>query len=542
MLNLQFDAGDSLWRQAFCEHAKRHWSIYVIGTLYFLTRLPLLNSDLPPYSVLLYQPIDEAYYALPSYEWLLTLRAGWEHYPINLFQNFVLYPLLAILGPSYVGMRSSSVAFGLGVFLISYLVLVDRVKIGGTLSILQRNLVYLVCASFLVFNYAFLYATVVVEPTIAIIFYGVALVYLLTHCTERHYGLWGAALAFGPLFVYPQTLYMVLGALTAIVLTDVKALHWRNIGKTLVGALIVCAAYGLIVLVLYPNVWTEFTNNLRYFTAGRVIDPRPYPVWYLAKNFLKTIVGINFFAYSSAMLTGGIAALIAIVGFVLWRKRRVDLFLACIVLMLFARLGQLFFESSYFQRKGVDVSFIVFLLMLEAGVVLLQITTPLMRNVFRRGTSVAWAALLAATTAGLATHTSASLLIASFKALPGDANYRTLSDISRRYAGCDAIGEWSHGFNVFGTFKTRLNSYRFLREDSYRAYSEQLLQTLKETHGIVISSYPKMTRKVSPDVRAQLTPIEIFDFNDGGATVSQYAVYRLASDASVSSGAKTCGK
>lgn len=107
-------------------------------------------------------------------------------------------------------------------------------------------------------------------------------------------------------------------------------------------------------------------------------------------------------------------------------------------------------------------------------------------------------------------------------------NRDVLLAMGKKFSGCLGIGEWSHGFNVYGMYEVKLNSYKYAMPSQYGEYSEKLSNLIQNKNAIVISSYPLIAPKASEQLKSLLAPVYFFDIKDNAGVATQFAVYRLS--------------
>ena len=98
--------------------------MFIVG-IFFITRLLFLDSDLPPWGIINYQPVDEGTYSMMALnlynygditpeifngdiEYITS-----PHIRINVIGNALIYMCLKLFGDNYWGLRVSSVICGL---------------------------------------------------------------------------------------------------------------------------------------------------------------------------------------------------------------------------------------------------------------------------------------------------------------------------------------------------------------------------------------------------------------------------------------------
>lgn len=161
---------------------KRHWKtfvFYAVITLVYFARGFLLESDLPPWGVIAYQPIDEGTYAnlalnfinfgsinpndfyAGQYEFLMQ-----SHVICNVVGNFFTALSLLIFGDNYFGLRMGVVFIGYLILILFCLTLKELRKIYGAEEKGALTMAFLLVVTLLA-SFVFFNATKAVEPSIS---------------------------------------------------------------------------------------------------------------------------------------------------------------------------------------------------------------------------------------------------------------------------------------------------------------------------------------------------------------------------------------
>lgn len=502
-------------------HLAEHWSIYILLLLYAITRLLFIDMDLPPWERMTYQTVDELYYAQPAYEWLLVDRADFEHRPFNLIQNTIVALSALTFGWSYASIRMGSFVlggFGLALIYMACMTVANRSKLKGKLT---RNIIFIIPGLIFVFNIGFYYSTIVLEPSIAVATYTAAIIFALSRYQHNPIII-GGLVAFGPLFIYPYAAIYSTSLIIAIFW-----ISWKTgptyLLKAILGGGIVLLLFLLASAISNPNSISEFFTTTAAQGTSRLIDVTKYPISYLIEQyFLNDIPNINTFRHSTLALPIFIASLLIAISQIALTRRNVELTLAITLLMIGARFSFLFIEKTHFERKMSDIT-----------LALLFLTFFSSANIYSKflGLMEKWQGAMKKTLPP-AMFLATSLLIVPeayslHKEMTSEKKYNNREQLIwlGRYLGdCTVVGEWGLGLNIYGKYKTKLNPYRYSTPESYKEYSELLTQLAQSPDSVVVSSMP-LSPKVSEDLRNTLVPIHLFQFNDGGKALSNYAVY-----------------
>lgn len=205
---------------------KRHWKtflFYAVITLVYFARGFLLESDLPPWGVIAYQPIDEGIYAnlalnfinfgsinpndyyAGQYEYLMQ-----SHMICNVVGNFFTALSLLVFGDNYFGLRMGVVFIGYLILILFCLTINELRKTYGAEEKGALTMAFLLIIA-LLSSFVFFNATKAVEPSIS----RLLLVQLIIYCLVKRNipiqirGLLAGFLVFVAIFfVYVTNLFM----------------------------------------------------------------------------------------------------------------------------------------------------------------------------------------------------------------------------------------------------------------------------------------------------------------------------------------------
>lgn len=152
--------------------------IYIIIILgFFITRLLFLDEDLPPWGMINYQPVDEGAYsmmALNEYNYgQITPKISdidvkyitSPHIRTNIIGNLLVYASLKTFGDNYWGLRASSVLCGFLILIFLFLILRCILDEYG-MTTKKQTLITVCFLVYILFDFNFLMACRVVEPSI----------------------------------------------------------------------------------------------------------------------------------------------------------------------------------------------------------------------------------------------------------------------------------------------------------------------------------------------------------------------------------------
>jgi hypothetical protein len=256
--------------------------VAIIGAIaaFLVTRLAVLDADVPLWALTQYSPIDEFAYAIPAFN--LNLYGTWVHQaapwapieglPMNAAQNLVASMSIRLIGDDFWGLRASSVAFGLIVFVALVAVVrqaADDARRHDGISSSLGPAVTVAAAVLLLVDFSSILSGRIVEPTVTRLAAAAVILFLVAHGTflgARHgivrSAVFGGVVAAAVFFVYIYNLFLVPPAAIALAWWAYRNGGWaaliRHGVAFAVGGLLVAAAYfGLVAAVydLTPIDW-----------------------------------------------------------------------------------------------------------------------------------------------------------------------------------------------------------------------------------------------------------------------------------------------
>jgi hypothetical protein len=284
--------------------AARRWgpAIAMTGIMlaFLITRLPLLDADIPVWELTQYSPIDEFGYTVPAFN--LIHYGAWVHQaapwapveglPMNVAENAAAAISMRLIGYDYWGLRASSLAFALVAFLCMVGIvrrqadqarLFDRIPPWLALAVTGGAVVLLLA------DFSFILSARIIEPTVTRLAVAAAVVYLVSRGTflgERHglvrSGALGVVIGAAVIFVYIYNLFLLPAALSTVAWWAYRSGGWSAVARHttafLVGVLAIWAVYFALILGIYAQtplewyrVWIgSFGNSAR--ASGLSID------------------------------------------------------------------------------------------------------------------------------------------------------------------------------------------------------------------------------------------------------------------------------
>ena len=335
--------------------------LVVLGLAFILTRIVFLDADLPPWGLTHYQPIDELFYTISSFN--LFHYGSWAHQvvpfvrddssPLNVLQGLMTWVGLELFGNTYEGLRIASelvswCSFGLMAVLLWRIVPASD-ALGAPAGGIGRAAVAGLWTMVAFFDFSFLVSARVAEPTS---FRLVAVCAILVLCSLPYFNatvrvrrtfLLGLLTGVAVAFVYVYNAFLVPGVFVAVL-----AWSWhggrretaRHGAVFAIGAATAIAAYfGFVWWVYRVGPLTWYRRWVEQY-SGRASRAGMHNLW---------AVGVgNIFRLNPGLLVVALASLPLFV-YAVWRYRgRLD---AAVLGVLAFFLAQTIFVNDFPQRK-----------------------------------------------------------------------------------------------------------------------------------------------------------------------------------------------
>ncbi len=208
--------------------------IVVVGLAFILSRIVFLDADLPPWGLTHYQPIDELFYTISSFN--LFHYGSWVHQvvpfvrddssPLNVLQGLLTWICLELFGNTYWGLRMAPelvawCSFGLMAVLL-WRIVPAADALGAPAGGIGRAAVAGLWTMVAFFDFSFLVAARVAEPTS---FRLVAVCAILVLCSLPYFNaavrvrrslLLGLLTGVAVVFVYVYNAFLVPGVFVAV--------------------------------------------------------------------------------------------------------------------------------------------------------------------------------------------------------------------------------------------------------------------------------------------------------------------------------------
>jgi hypothetical protein len=246
-------------------------ALVVLALAFLVSRVIVLDRDLPPWSVAQLQPLDEFYYTISSFN---LFRYGsvahrvvdyvpTDAAPLSLLENAMTAITLMLFGNNYYGLRMASVFAGLGTLIILYVLLRRHLAPPDTSpSVLGlAGVLPVLLLSYLVADYAFDMAARVAEPSIFQILAMVLVLFAVSSWPRRKPSMVRAfslaCIAAGAwLFVYIFNFFVVPAVLLTLVVES-STCGIRRMAPEVLAAVAGCVAaamgFALIVYLEYQQ-------------------------------------------------------------------------------------------------------------------------------------------------------------------------------------------------------------------------------------------------------------------------------------------------
>lgn len=250
--------------------SKQKYIIFLLVTALFLvTRCVYLDRDLPPTGISSHVAIDEMYYTITAFNLYhygetifnpvpaTDLPSAEDTQPNNILENCLTYLTLIIFGNNYYGVRMAAVLAALISFIFFYLVILGMERTGRQVNdpcrTDNRNYINYFIIFYLLFDFSFMMAGRVAEPTIfrlmalSIIVYIGSLPRISSALTNNWYSLLLGFLSMAAVvYVYVYNAFVLIAMAATIVIwakKDGLANSLRQMAWFGLGALICLASY-----------------------------------------------------------------------------------------------------------------------------------------------------------------------------------------------------------------------------------------------------------------------------------------------------------
>ena len=366
--------------------------IVCLAFLFVLSRSVFLDRDLPPGKISSYIPIDEFYYTIPGfnlYQYGETIHSVvpeiiGDLQPTNILENIVTAIFLSIFGNNYYGLRMGSVFSALLVFVFTFLVLWALIIDNGSPKnnmqiqnkILDANafIIIYACMLYLLFDFSFLVAGRVAEPTIFRMLVMVILIYISTMpfvqgpLTNKWYSAFFGFIGMAAVvFVYIYNLF-VFCALGVSVFFWAQKRGIRNAIKQIaffiVGSILCIAIYQLVAVITYHSSLYEVYIHMVPFSGRITGDLVGIDTLYTRISNVMIIFLTNIFRYNPVLLFLFLLSLPILIWRVSSHRNNTEIFLLSLLTFLGAQSVMI---NDYPMRKLVILLPLVIMVIGVAG-------------------------------------------------------------------------------------------------------------------------------------------------------------------------------
>lgn len=339
--------------------------VFLVGLLIMSLKLFIIDMDPPVWKEALYQPVDELYYVYPAYNYFETgdlfVADKAVVFGNSILLNAVTYLSLEIFGDNYLGLRFSSLFFGIATLLF-FILLLKKI----TTNVKLQYAVVL----FFVLNFSFTTANIIVEPTMARMMSAILCLWLVVKWKEKQTFIgkdliWQSALVCVLfIFSYPTNAFLVLAAYIVLVLVkipdqieNVKLINFKNFWKGSfyfgIGGLISLFIYFLLNLSMDVDIISDVFDRGSKYEGRTGFNPKD-----LVVNFFKLVLA-NSFRFNPFFLLVSVMAMSGVLHF---KWKRFNFTVLATILFVGSLILQSIFVNDYPWRKLII--FLPFLLLI----------------------------------------------------------------------------------------------------------------------------------------------------------------------------------
>jgi len=262
----------------------------VFCILFLLTRLIYLDKDVPPWEVTMYSSFDEMLYTIPAFN--LYNYGGMRHQLIewlpddmlivnnSLLGNLMTFISLKIFGNNYYGLRIPAiVASFVVVMILVKLLWLEIIRTQTTRKQINRTtqLIFCLTVLFILFNFPFLMASRIYEPTIIRMMSMLVLLYIATIvfddnrlAKKSEVICFGLLVGSGVWFVYITNIFLIPAFGLFVFIYGVKKkfdIGIKYLISYVLGLTLSVIAISLVYYLIYEaSYWKEI--------YGYIVDPK----------------------------------------------------------------------------------------------------------------------------------------------------------------------------------------------------------------------------------------------------------------------------
>lgn len=294
-----------------------------LAVMFFISRIAIIENDIPPFYISHYQPIDEFYYAIKALDYV---ENGQYNYHFNnldigsarsigvnhLLNGMVIF-FVELSGDNYFGFRLSALVCGLFTFIITLYIINALVTIhAGSTATIETSRIGIVvfCGLLLLTDFSFILSNIVIEPTIV----RLTVVMCLILFVERNFS-GQTGLATWPLFVlgiiatlswalvYVANAFIILACLVFILKTTSGfSVAYRLAKLAVFTSGVAAACLGLCIAAFLAQAdYASDIQEILGFGGERLSDGET-PFYFSAIKKLLSILKANFLSFNPFML------------------------------------------------------------------------------------------------------------------------------------------------------------------------------------------------------------------------------------------------
>lgn len=284
--------------------------LFVFSILFFLTRLYLIEKDIPPMDISGYAQVDECYYALPaldkikygdfyfSYKDKFTKHSTF--FGSSTLLNIICIFCLKLFGNNYWGLRFASLLISVCVLFFLFYLFKKVVKEN---QISHSDFIWKIGIALLFIigsDFSFLFSNIVIEPTLIRTFIMILIIFIVHALFQRSivsdkiYFFLGSLSLFAWVFVYLTNLFIPVSVCLIIIINNLikKKQVFKSLLPFLLGnlaSIIIIAGYIILLKIKFIE---EFRFIYNSFSDRTAINEN-----YNQISFIKKILinGFNFF-------------------------------------------------------------------------------------------------------------------------------------------------------------------------------------------------------------------------------------------------------
>lgn len=324
---------------------------------------------MPPANISSYVPIDELYYTIPAFNLyhygeivhdvvpIANELRSKDMQPTNILENVVTFFSLSLFGNNYYGLRMASVFSAFFVFIFMFFVLkallVDgdgnntREQIWNKGRNRRAHLILYACMAYLLFDFSFLVAGRVAEPTIFRMLAMVLAIYITTlsflqgPLINKWFSIFlGFAGMAAVVFVYIYNMFIFCALIVSVFLWARK----RDLSNAVIqfiffifGSLMCLVVYQIIAVTAYQSSLYEVYQHLTLFGGRMTGDLSGFDMVVARLVNLMRVFLTNIFRFNTVLLYLFVLTLPIFIWEVALRRENAELFVLNLLVFLGAQ-------------------------------------------------------------------------------------------------------------------------------------------------------------------------------------------------------------